>query len=210
MNPLYINNGVERYKCGCCGAIFIEMCHLEEHIQSSNEDLLNNNGNCNIGFMRIAAEVESLIQPEPGYSTKLTTEILKRTRSLFDYYAQVIENKIETIHRENGPHQKKIHLESPIKLYCHKCPKELGTRVEAYVHQSKEHGIEDFSTEEMKEMIVDDATNYGDEIELENIGLYIIGKSENFLTQLGNFRFQNRQSFKRYLDDENLRSNFAV
>ena len=210
MNPLYIKDGVKHYRCACCGAIFIEMRQLEEHIKSSNTDLLNN-VNCNIGFMRIVREVGGMIQPKGDYSDdELTMEVFERTKSIFHHCVKVVENKIETIDRENGSCQKKIHLESPIKLYCHQCPKELGTRVEAYIHQSKKHGIEDFSTEEMKEIIVYDATNYGDEIELEDIGVYIIGQSENFLTQLGKYIFQDRQSFRKFLNDENLKSNFVV
>jgi hypothetical protein len=210
MIPLYTNDEVGNYRCGWCGQIFIEMSQLKDHIKSSNEDLLNTI-NCNIGFIRIAGEVKELIRPDDDYSNdELTMEVFERTKSIFHHCTKVIENKIETIDRENGPYQKKIHLESPIKLYCHKCSKELGTQFEAYDHQRNEHGIEDFSTEEMKEMIVDDATNYGDEIELENIGLYIIGKSENFLTQLGKYIFQNRKCFRKFLNDQKLRTNFVV
>ena len=146
-------------------------------------------------------EVKGLIRPEDDCSTELTMKVFERTKSIFHHCAKVVENKIETIDRENGLSFNRWairtmeKLESTIKLYCHKCPKELGTQFEAYAHQRNEHGIEDFSDEEMTEIIVYDATNYGDEIELEDIGVYIIGKSENFLAQLGKYRFQNRKCF---------------
>ena len=95
------NDVIENFGCGHCGAIFIEMHHWKEHIQLSNKDLLKNI-NCNIGFIRIATEVEELIRPEGGKSNELTMNILKRTKSIFHHCAQLVENKIETIDRENG------------------------------------------------------------------------------------------------------------
>ena len=69
--------------------------------------------------------------------------------------------------------------------------------------------------EEMKEIVVYDRTNYGDEIELEDIGVYIVGTSENpakvkVYAQLGKFTIQNRKHFKKFLNDEKIRSNFVV
>lgn len=58
------------------------MHHWEEHIQSSNKDLLKNI-NCNIGFIRITTEVEVLIRPVGGKSNELTMNILKRTKIIF-------------------------------------------------------------------------------------------------------------------------------
>ena len=95
------NDVIENFGCGHCGAIFIEMHHWKEHIQLSNKDLLKNI-NCNIGFIRIATEVEELIRPEGGKSNELTMNILKRTKSIFHHCAQLVENKVETIDRENG------------------------------------------------------------------------------------------------------------
>ena len=72
------------------------MHHWEEHIQSSNKDLLKNI-NCNIGFIRIATEVEELIRPEGGKSNEFIMNILKeQTKTRLD-------EKLESI----------------IKLYCH-------------------------------------------------------------------------------------------
>ena len=90
-------------------------------------------------------------------------EVLERTKSIFHHYAKVVENEIETIDGENGLSfagtrlaiRTMEKLESTIKLFCHKCPKELGTQFEvAYAHQRNEHGIdslgiEDLSDEEM-------------------------------------------------------------
>ena len=227
MIPLFTNDEVGNYSCGWCGQIFIEMLQLKDHIKSSNEDLVNSI-NCNIGFIRIAGEVKELIRPDDDYSNdELTMEVLERTKSIFHHCAKVVENEIETIDGENGLSfnqwagtrlaiRTMEKLESTIKLYCHKCPKELGTQFEAYVHQRNEHGIEDFSDEEMTEIIVYDATNYGDEIQLEDIGVYIIKKSENFpaqlgkYAQLGKFTFPNRKCFRKFLNDEKLKSNFVV
>ena len=67
----------------------------------------------------------------------------------------------------------------------------------------------------MKEIIVYDATNYGDEIELEDIGVYIVGKSENFpakleiYAQLGKYTIQNRKYFRKFLNDEKIENNFV-
>ena len=199
MIPLYTNDEVGNYVCGWCGQIFIEMLQLKEHIKSSNEDLfVENDFNCNIGFIRIAGEVKELIRPDNDYSNdELTMEIFERTKSIFHHCAKVV-------------------LESTIKLYCHKCPKELETLFEAYAHQRNEHDIEDFSDEKMKEIIVYDATNYGDEIELEDIGVYIVGKSENFpakleiYAQLGKYTIQNRKYFRKFLNDEKIENNFVV
>ena len=53
-------------------------------VKSSTEDLLVENAfNCHIGFIRFAEEVKELIRPDDDYSNKLTTEVLKRTLSIF-------------------------------------------------------------------------------------------------------------------------------
>ena len=75
--------------------------------------------------------------------------------------------------------------------------------------------ISDEEIEEMTEIIVYDATNYGDEIELEDIGVYIVGKSENFpakleiYAQLGKYTIQNRKYFRKFLNDEKIENNFV-
>ena len=55
----------------------------------------------------------------------------------------------------------------------------------------------------------------GDEIELEDIGVYIVGKSENFpakleiYAQLGKYTIQNRKYFRKFLNDEKIENNFV-
>ena len=223
MIPLYNNDEVGNYVCGWCGQIFIEMLQLKEHIKSSTEDLLVENAfNCHIGFIRIAEEVKELIRPDDDYSNKLTTEVLKRTLSIFHHCAKIVGNEIEPIDRENvltfAGTRLAIRtiekLESTIKLYCHQCTKVLKTSFEAYAHQKNEHNME--PNEKMEEIVVYDRTNYGDEIELEDIGVYIVGTSEynpakvKVYAQLGKFTFQNRNYFKKFLNDEKIKSNFVV
>lgn len=153
MIPLYNNDEVGNYVCGWCGQIFIEMLQLKEHIKSSNEDLLVENAfNCHIGFIRIAEEVKELIRPDDDYSNKLTTEVLKRTLSIFHHCAKIVGNEIEPIDRENvltfeGTQlaiRTKKKLESTIKMNCHKCSKVVENVFEAWSHQNNEHELEDF------------------------------------------------------------------
>ena len=134
MIPLYNNDEVGNYVCGWCGQIFIEMLQLKEHIKSSTEDLLVENAfNCHIGFIRIAEEVKEHIRPDDDYSNKLTTEVLKRTLSIFHHCAKIVGNEIEPIDRENVLTFEDTRLairtmeksESIIKLYWHQCTKVL-------------------------------------------------------------------------------------
>ena len=213
MIPLYNNDEVGNYVCGWCGQIFIEMLQLKEHIKSSTEDLLVENAfNCHIGFIRIAEEVKELIRPDDDYSNKLTTEVLKRTLSIFHHCAKIVGNEIEPIDRENVL----TFEDTTIKLNCHKCSKVLENEFDAWFHQENEHELEDFLDGKKKEMIVYDRTNYGDEIELQDIGIYMVESFEynsaklKVYAKFGKYTFQNRNYFKKFLNDGKIKSNFVV
>ena len=168
MIPLYINDEVGNYVCGWCGQIFIEMLQLKEHIKSSTEDLLVENAfNCHIGFIRIAEEVKELIRPDDDYSNKLTTEVLKRTLSIFHHCAKIVGNEIEPIDRENVL----TFEDTTIKLNCHKCSKVLENEFDAWSHQKNEHELEDFLDEKKKEMKKRGETYIGNLLDANSFGL---------------------------------------
>ena len=67
-----------------------------------------------------------------------------------------------------------------------------------------------------KEIIVYDRTNYGDEIELQDIGIYMVESFEynsaklKVYAKFGKYTFQNRNYFKKFLNDGKIKSNFVV
>ena len=143
--------------------------------------------------------------PDEVYQCHICDAIFKKMCHLKHHW--------DSIHEENDSHQKKLLLDSPVKLHCHECQEKLGDFNQAINHQTKNHDVEKFTSTQMKEIsyFVDDASVYEDDIELEDIRLYIVaGANFKRVVQLGIYKFQNREDFKKYLDIHNMKSNFTV
>ena len=113
--------------------------------------------------------------------------------------------------------KEKVYLESMVKLHCHVCYKELEYYNVAINHQTENHHLKKITSEEMKTMFyqVLDGSNYKNNIEVEDIRLYIIEenplKKNIQVIQLGMYKdVLNREAFKEYLYDMNIKTNFSV
>ena len=196
-----------------------------QHSKMKKDDVSNckNVHNITLSPKRLKKKIaKSVISPDPLNKElkKIIISKLEKEGKKYNQTANVNRNSKkddDEVEDTNENFNRKLHSESIVKLHCHVCHEKLEYFNEAINHQTEKHHLKKISSKEMKKMFyqVLDGSNYQNNIEVEDIRLYII--EENLLKkdiqviQLGVYKdVLNRKSFKKYLYDVNIKTNFTI
>ena len=232
------NVDVKAFICSKCGKSYIVPSFLKRHSKNIHNIILHHTNTCSkcsksyttrSSLSRHCKKVHNIALPPKTLKNKLQKNVLIHNEN--KELKKVMKSKLKKKGRKSNHSKKKdyelknttenfkekVYLESMVKLHCHVCYKELECYNVAINHQTENHHLKKITSEEMKTMFyqVLDGSNYKNNIEVEDIRLYIIEenplKKNIQVIQLGMYKdVLNREAFKEYLYDMNIKTNFSV
>ena len=232
------NADVKAFLCTKCGKSYIVPSLLKRHSKNIHNIILHHTNTCSkcsksyttrSSLSRHCKKVHNIALPPKRLKNKLQKNLLthNENKELKKVMKSKLKKKGKKINHSkkndyelkniNENFKEKVYSESIVKLHCHVCYEKLEYFNSAINHQTEKHHLKKVTSEEMKKMFyqVLDGSNYKNNIEVEDIRLYIIEenplKKNIQVIQLGMYKdVLNRESFKDYLYDMNIKTNFSV